>query len=291
MYMGWLCIALIDEAIQAAGNFSPTIWTNRSVVEIYPETKSQGWFLHALTGHEAYVKLVFRVAKNSFKQAELTTRLNLKRLSEYPGLEGYSRDHRVEVNNKRGPLQEVIITIVKHAEAANDDFQIFLKDVIVAFHKHTAKLKTSVEDVMPWKLQGEKWHTSEKGFPPGKPPKWDRALLPRLLDLIRDVEPKCIFKYDVRDAITIRVSESSRFWCRIKTKEIAYLECKLITKPAQCNATRFEGIGNDVAINSDRQEGCDVITITFVKSDHFSIRKLKPILLDVLVGFRATFGE
>ena len=284
-------LAFVEDVIQAAGGFSPTIWTNRSVVEIFPETKSQGWFLHALTGHEAYVKLVFRVAKNSFKQAELTARLNLKRLSDYPGLEGFSRDHRVEVNNTRGPTQEVIVTLVKHAEAVSDEFQLFLKDVITAYHKQSTKLKLSIEDVMPWKLQGEKWHAGSKGFPPGKATTWDRSLLPRLLELIREVEPACIFKYDVRDAITIRIPESSRFWCRIKTKESAQLECKLITKPGQFNASRFEGIGRDAIVESDRREGCDAITLTFIKSDHFNIKKLKPILQEVLTGFRATFDE
>ena len=29
-------------------------------------------------------------------------------------------------------------------------------------------MNTRPEDVMPWKVNGERWHLGEKGFPPGK---------------------------------------------------------------------------------------------------------------------------
>ena len=50
-------------------------------------------------------------------------------------------------------------------------------------------MQTKPEDVMPWKVNGERWHLGEKGFPPGKKVQWDRALLPRLLELVREIEP------------------------------------------------------------------------------------------------------
>ena len=57
---------------------------------------------------------------------------------------------------------------------------------------------------MPWKKDGEKWHLGEKGFPAGQGAKWDRSLLPRLIKLLRDIDPTLEFKWDVRDAVTIR---------------------------------------------------------------------------------------
>ena len=50
-------------------------------------------------------------------------------------------------------------------------------------------MQTKPADVMPWKLNGERWHLGDKGFPPGKSVRWDRALLRQLLDLVRQVEP------------------------------------------------------------------------------------------------------
>ena len=45
------------------------------------------------------------------------------------------------------------------------------------------RMNTKPEDVMPWKVNGERWHLGEKGFPLGRKLQWDRAILPRLLDL------------------------------------------------------------------------------------------------------------
>ena len=49
---------------------------------------------------------------------------------------------------------------------------------------------------MPWKVNGQRWHLSDKGFPLGKKLQWDRASLPRLLDLVREVEPSVEVGWD-----------------------------------------------------------------------------------------------
>ena len=77
----------LDEKIHELGTFSDTDWSQRSVVEIAAAPKTQGWFLHALTGQEWLLRLVFRVGKNAFKQGELVQRLGIKPLNETPGLE------------------------------------------------------------------------------------------------------------------------------------------------------------------------------------------------------------
>ena len=80
----------IDE-VRRQGTFSDTDWNNRSVIEIAAAKKSDGWFVHAITGHEAYLKLVFRVPGRAFKHEILAGQLALKPLSDTPGLEGFSR--------------------------------------------------------------------------------------------------------------------------------------------------------------------------------------------------------
>src|SRR5262249_32634828 len=57
---------VIDE-IHRLGTFTETNWNHRSIVEIPLAKKSDGWFLHAMTGHEAYVKFVFRLPGRPFK--------------------------------------------------------------------------------------------------------------------------------------------------------------------------------------------------------------------------------
>ena len=81
---------------------------------------------------------------------------------------------------------------------------------------------------MPWKVNGERWHLGEKGFPPGQQVHWDRAILPRLLDLVREIEPDLTIDWDTRDAITLRVPGVSRAWAALRTKFSHALEAKFL---------------------------------------------------------------
>ena len=246
-----------------------------------------------MTGHEAYLKLVFRVARNTFKQAALAETLALRPLSEYPGHEGYARDHRVEVNNPRGPWQEVVVTVVKDAEAGASSFQTFLKQAVESFLGAVAKADgvSAVDAAMPWKINGEQWHSGEKGFPPGKKPKWDRALLAKLFELVKQAEPSAEWKYDVRDAVTVRLPGIGRFWLRIKTKEAASLEVWIVAPPGRFNAARFESVGAGATVESDRQEGCDLVTLHFALAEQLNPKKLLPLLRELRDGFAKSFGE
>src|SRR5262249_2763326 len=49
----------LDSEIRKLGEFGPTNWNHRTVVETPATTKSHGWFLHAMTGQEWLVPLVF----------------------------------------------------------------------------------------------------------------------------------------------------------------------------------------------------------------------------------------
>src|SRR5262249_8432386 len=99
----------IDERIHALGAFGDTNWNHRSVVEIAAPSKSQGWFFHAHTALERMVRLVFRVGRNTFKQADLIQQLGIRPLNELAGLEVYGDEERVQVANRKGPWQEVAI--------------------------------------------------------------------------------------------------------------------------------------------------------------------------------------
>ena len=175
----------IDQHIHALGDFSETDWGDRSRVEIAASKKSDGWFFHALTGQEWLVWLIFRVGRNKFKSADVQRRLGIKPLNETPGLEVYGNDERVWVTNHKIPWQSVVVKVHRLSEIDTPEFQDFLGEVVQAFNDNLRRLHTKPDDVMPWKVNGERWHLSDKGFPPGRKLQWDRALLPRLLDLVR----------------------------------------------------------------------------------------------------------
>ena len=281
----------VIEQVEELGPFSPTNWNARSVVEVAAETKSHGWFLHAMTGHEAYLTLVFRVGRNTFKQVDLTTKLGLNPLSDIVGLENYSRDKRVEVTQSRGPWQDVVVTVVTREEIDTPAFLEFLKQAATAFRANLKRMQTSTEDVMPWKQNGEQWHHGTKGFPPGKPPKWELGILKKLLALVREIEPDLEIKWDTQDAILLKAPGINHSWARWKTKDPAALECRFIGKPGQFNLSRFEGIGREPSLTQDRADGSEVLLLKFLKADHLKLGELKKVLTEHLVGFREIFGD
>ena len=280
-------LSWVVEQVQSLGTFSETNWNHRSIVEIPLAKKADGWFLHAMTGHEAYVKFVFRLPGRPFKEEQLVAKLGLKPLSDTPGLEGFSRDsNRIDVVHGPG-IQHVLIVVHKKAEIDTPAFREFMRRAVEIVQARAATASGGVEGNMPWKKDGEKWHLGEKGFPPGKKLKWDRSILPRLIALIEELNPQLEFKWDVRDAITIRPAGSPRFWCRIKTKEADALQAWFVGKRGQMNMNQVDGIGQHSTIESDRNDGGEILKLLFVNSSDLQLAKLKEILKEHLKKFAA----
>src|SRR5207253_3315203 len=135
---------------------------------------------------------------------------------------------RIQVANRRGPWQEVAVLGFKLAELQTPAFRAFLKDAATSFFANLKRMRMTPEDVMPWKINGERWHLGEKGFPPGRRIQWDRGILPRLVEVLRAVEPGVTFDWSTRDSVTARVPDVSRAWAAIRTKNSAALEAKFL---------------------------------------------------------------
>src|SRR5262249_57060127 len=89
----------IDEQVHGVGTLGEPNWNHRTVIEIAAKgergVSAPRWFLHAMTGQEWIVRLVFRVGRNAFKQADLVQRLGIPPLNDTPGVEAYGSDERV----------------------------------------------------------------------------------------------------------------------------------------------------------------------------------------------------
>ena len=165
---------------------SPTpTGTRGTIVEITSPTKSEGWFMHAVTGEEWLLKLKFRVAKNTFSREPLAAQLALKPLNDLPDLPVYGTGPRVKCKNLRGPFQEVQVQVHSLDEVDKPAFWKFVDAAIAGFNKFTERVRQKPEDVMPWKVLGQKWHFARKGFPPGKPPQWDVDVLEVLCERLQ----------------------------------------------------------------------------------------------------------
>jgi len=278
------------DQIQELGTFAKINWNHRSVIEIPLAKKTDGWFLHAITGHEAYFRLVFRFPGRPFKEDQLAKSLALRPLSDTPGLEGYARDgNRVEVANFPGG-QQVVIIANKKEELDTLAFRAFLARAIEIVEGQSATASGGVEGNMPWKKDGEKWHLGDKGFPPGRGASWDRSLLPRLVKLLREIDPTLEFKWDVRDAVTVYPKGTSRFWVRIKTKEHDALEVWFTGRRGVAKPAAFEHLDRNVKIEGDRADGSEVLKIWMKTGNHLDSAALKPLLADHLKAFKKAYG-
>ncbi len=279
----------LDDEIHNLGEFAETDWSQRTTVEIAALKKTQGWFLHAHTGMEWLVRLVFRVAHNTFKQDDLERKLALAPLHQTAELQVYNKETRVNVANRKGPWQEVALLIHKKGEIDTPAFRAFLKQAADSFQKSLGKLTSKVEDAMPWKLNGERWHLSEKGFPVGRRLLWDRALLPRLLAIVKEVAPAVEIRWDTRDTILLKLPDIGKAWGRVRTKDSDALDCRFLGKPGQFNLNRLEGIGQNPSLTADRADGGESLQLVFQKEEDMPRVKLKELLKEHLAGFVERF--
>jgi len=279
----------IDKEIHKRGTFSPTNWNHRSVIEIAAQHKSQGWFFHGMSGMEWLVRLVFRVGRNTFKQGDLAERLAIPSLNDTPGLEVYSNESRVRAANRKGPWQEVTVLAHRLSEIDTPAFHAFLDQAVKAFQASLNKQRTNIESVMPWKVNGQRWHLGDKGFAPGKKVQWDRGLLTRLLELVRAVDNTLQIEWDARDAIKLRVPGIGRSWAQFRTKDFRGLDCRFLGKKGQFNLSQLEGLGVQPQIAGHRAES-DVIRLVFQQAEQMPGARLKEVLGEHLTGFRDVFG-
>jgi excinuclease ABC subunit A len=279
----------LDREIHRLGEFSETNWKNQTIVEIAGPKKSQGWFFHAHTAHEWVVGLVFRVGRNTFKAVDLALRLCLPPLSELEGVQVYDDRPRVRVANRKGPWQEVGIVVHRLSEIDTPAFRDFLKEAVTAFGSHLQRMNTRPEDVMPWKVNGERWHLGDKGFPPGKKVEWKRSVLTRLLELVRSIEPEMEVSWDARAAITLRLPGITRGWAQFRTKETHGLDCRFVGKKGQFNLSQVEKFGLRPEITPQSEGEC--LRLLFQHEEHIHAASLKELLAEHMRGFREQFGK
>jgi excinuclease ABC subunit A len=231
------------------------------------------------------------VAKNTFTQEALTRELGLKPLDEMPELPIYGSEPRVKVANRKGPWQEVWMLVHKQAEINTPAFKAFLKRAVEGFQKNLTRMATSLEDVMPWKVNGERWHLGEKGFPPARKMYWDRSVLPTFIKIAKEAVPGLEIQWDVRDAITFKLPGITKGWGRVRTKDNEALDARFLGKPGQMNLSRLEGIGKDSELLADRADGGEVMRLLFHRAEEMPPAKLKALLAEHAKGFRDRFGQ
>jgi excinuclease ABC subunit A len=256
----------IEEKIHELGQFSPTNWNNRTIVEINATKKSDGWFFHAITGERWLVKLKFRTAKKTFDREKLVADLALKPLNDLDDIEAYGRGPRVKCKNLRGPWQEVQIDAHSWEEMDTKAFWSFLERAVSGFQKFTERAELRPEDVMPWKVLGQKWHLSRKGFPPGKKPEWKPEVLEELLEMLSDTVPDGQFLWNDQLVVKLMVPGVRDPWAKVVTKRLAGVDLVLNGPKGAFQLGSVADLGSDRALATDGEDR-DQVRLRLVTTD------------------------
>ncbi|MGE0536179.1 MAG: excinuclease ABC subunit UvrA [Pirellulales bacterium] len=256
-------LSRVVDRIQDSGHFAESNWSNRTVVEICGEKKSDGWFFHALTGHEWLLTLKFRVAKRTFKRDDLIAALDLKPLNEIPDLPVYGSEPRVKCKQLRGPWQEVQVIVHSLAEVDRPAFWKFVDAAVAGFVQFAERVKQDPEDVMPWKVLGQKWHFSRKGFPPGKKVAWETEVLEELCERLAAVAPEGQFLWNNQQVVHLRVPGQDEPWATVHTKRRAAVELTLTGPKGRFALGRIAGLAAARDFDAARRDK-DLVKLGFV---------------------------
>jgi excinuclease ABC subunit A len=276
----------IEKRIHKLGEFAETNWNNRSIVEITAAKKSDGWFFHAITGERWLVKLKFRTAKKTFDREKLVADLGLKPLNDIDEIEAYGRGPRVKCKNLRGPWQEVQIDAHSWQEIDTPSFWSLVERAVAGFQRFAERIATKPEDVMPWKVLGQKWHLSKKGFPPGKKTAWKPEVLEELLEMLSDAVPNGQFLWNNQNFVYLMVPGVRKPWATVYTKRLAGVDLVLNGPKGAFQLGSVAQMGVSQAVETDAEDR-DQVKLRFVTTDELHAENVAAFLrahLESLVG-------
>lgn len=234
----------VIDRIEATELFAPTQWNSRSIVEVTGQPASRGWFLHAITAETWIVKLKFRVPRGTFKQVELQQQIPLKSLNERDDLPIYGNEPRVRVKMLDGPWQEIEVRAHDFAEIDLPGFWNFLDTACRAFAGELAeKTEVVIEEQMPWKKLGKKWHLSSKGMPVGKKVRWKLETLEEVFASIQRVEPAGAFLWNMQILVHHMSPRIRDPWISVYTKRPDSIQVAMRAAKGVVTLGRVSGLG------------------------------------------------
>ncbi|MDA7950353.1 MAG: excinuclease ABC subunit UvrA [Pirellulaceae bacterium] len=211
------------EKIHSYGDFPETNYSNKTVVEVTSHRKSAGWFFHAITAETWLIKMKFRVAAGTFKQASLLKRLPLTSLNEMDDLPIYGNESRVSCK-QLGRWQELQIKAHTFEELDRPEFYVILEEAVDGFYREVDRADQNPDAIMPWKTKGQLWHLSRKGFMPRRTIRWKSVVLERLLEIFDDVAPEAQILWNNKILIHLYLPQQKTPWATVITKKNEYLE-------------------------------------------------------------------
>lgn len=241
---------VVDMIQQHEDLFSPTDWSNRSVVEIAGQVKSHGWFFHAITGEPWLLKMKFRVPRGTFRREELITRLDLKPLNEIDDIPLYGTEPRTRCQQVRGPWQEIEVRPHSYAEIDRPEFWEMIDMAVEGFRRFAKAAQEGETILQPWRQLGQKWHISRRGFAIGRPAVWPEELIQRVVELIEQAAPEAEFQWKNKVTVPVALPGYDGHWAFMHTKKSEHLVLMLLARKGEITQGRIRRIGHQPVVDT-----------------------------------------
>jgi excinuclease ABC subunit A len=273
-WKGEVLSQLVDD-LEATDKFSPTIWNERSTVEIAAKSKAVGWFLHAYTGDEWLLSLKFRVPKKTFEEGALAGELDLTDVNDLDDIPVYNRQPRVRIRpSANGPFEDVTIAILDSKEVETTAFKRFFNAAKKAFIDRSHPKKLNLDDLTPWKQLGRKWHTMRKGFLQGTV-QWHPAVLEELIVLLEAMLPDA--SIDWTQKVVVNYTTGGKPIANLVTKRPPGLDFVVFVPSGSVQLGELSSIDAASEI-SPYKNGLDGVSFRFTKTSQVKSNALKQFL-------------
>ncbi len=275
-------LAQLFDAIDEETGFAPINWNARSVVEVGGPDKLAGWFVHALTGDEWVLTVKFRVKRQLFDEAELAEALGLEDFDDLDDIPVYGRAPRVRVKHAKGIWDEVTLALHASADVATPAFEEFFTKARKSFLELAQPEQQDLDELMPWKKLGRKWHLMRKGFLKGKV-LWEPTVLEELVTMIESLDPD--LKWDWKQKVLVKISRGSHAVATIVTKRPAGVDLVLDVPFGAIPLGRVSALGVNPAVESHK-EGRDSVCLRLTTTQQVAVPGLKEVLTAWLAANR-----
>ncbi len=258
----------VVDRIQEHEGFLDTNWNDRSVVEITGETKSQGWFLHAITGDEWFLQLKFRVRPKTFKRDELTAQIPLLRANDLDDIPVYGNKPRVQLKQTTNRWQEISIKVNNLKEIDIPGFWDFLDQAVESFLEKIERKKLRIDEETPWAKLGKAWHYARRGFPAGQKVAWKKEVLERLEKTLQELVPEGEFEWHHKSVVHLFLPDEEHPCISIRTKKTDGVWLELNSEKDSVTLGSVADLASDANIKSRGDK--EVVGLVLNKVDQVS---------------------
>ncbi|MBQ9128863.1 MAG: ATP-binding cassette domain-containing protein [Thermoguttaceae bacterium] len=270
-------LAAVVDRLEESPLLAETDWNNRTIVEIRAEKKTLGWFFHALTSEEWLLKLKFRTALDTFDQATLVRKLDLKPLNDVDEIPLYGTQPRVKVETA-GHWQEIELKVFSFEEIDRPEFWAFLDRAVERFGEAVERAKENEIDLTPWKTQGREWHMSPGGFYGGSvKARWPFGILLKTFEIVESISAESKPVWTNKIVVPFFEKGAKRPWCQVYTKNCDFVCVQINAPKGTVPLGRVADVGFEPEVDASNAD-FDAVYLRFRTRNEFNAEKLRELL-------------